>query len=223
MTKNLDELNSTTGIKDEGIDPFDAPTPGASLTDEPGKWAWEQPPKLLIPSEAINFILMRLADDDNFNNLMGLMYGGVTIESITKVLTFNAFSEGLITPDIAEMINPYIFFHIMAIARKTGIKARLLNDPAKSIADVPDIMKDLRPDEYKKLTTAAEDAELAPEITGGFVDMVKGPTEEGPIEEGPTEEGPIEEVPIDEVPIDEAVEEIPEQEQLNLDEEEELI
>ncbi len=28
-----------------GFDPFDVPIPGESLTDEPGKWPWEQPPK----------------------------------------------------------------------------------------------------------------------------------------------------------------------------------
>ena len=34
--------------------------PGHSLTGEPGKWAWEQPPRFSDPNDAIDFIVDKL-------------------------------------------------------------------------------------------------------------------------------------------------------------------
>ena len=39
-------------IKQPEYDPFDAPIPGQSLTDEPGNYPWEHPPNALRPEQA---------------------------------------------------------------------------------------------------------------------------------------------------------------------------
>ena len=203
MATNLDDLNSTTGTNDRTIDPFDAPIPGQSLTGEPGTLPWEKPPKFLTPTDAINFFIMRLNEDKIFNDTLSLIYGGVTIESITKVLTFNAFSEGLITPDIAEIINPYLFLYLLSMAKRAGIKPRLLNNPTKEINPV-ELLNDLRPEDAKQLLEASQDQEGSRKIMDSFMAMHDQPkvdnmsTEAGDLSYQNTREPtPIEE-PIDE-------------------------
>ena len=44
-------------------DPFDAPIPGQSLTDEPGKWAWEKPPEITDVDEAVESIVIPITED----------------------------------------------------------------------------------------------------------------------------------------------------------------
>ena len=46
-----------------GVNPYSAPIPGQSLTDEPGKWAWEKPTKFTDVNDAFRYTVNRLSDD----------------------------------------------------------------------------------------------------------------------------------------------------------------
>ena len=152
-------------------DPFDAPTPGQSLTDEPGKWAWERPPIHATPREAVNAIILQLQEPDTYRNTLDLMYAGITIESITKSLTFVAFQEGLITPDVAEVANIYLFFYIRGMATKAGIRPRLFNTDDTARVDIPEIMETLNPDRLDQIVNATEDPNISGEMAGAFLNM----------------------------------------------------
>ena len=152
-------------------DPFDAPAPGQSLTDEPGKWAWEKPPVHATPREAVNAIILQLQEPDTYRNTLDLMYSGLTIESITKSLTFVAFQEGLMTPDVAELANIYLFFYIRGMATKAGIEPRLFNTDDTARVDVPEMLETLDPDKLNQIVNATEDPKVSEEMAGTFINM----------------------------------------------------
>ena len=49
----------------EDIDPFDAPVPGQSLTDEPGKWPWDKPPTMSDPDDAVEYVVQKIEDNQD--------------------------------------------------------------------------------------------------------------------------------------------------------------
>ena len=45
-------MKNISNLTQPEVDPFDAPIPGQSLTDEPGNYPWEHPPQYTNPEEA---------------------------------------------------------------------------------------------------------------------------------------------------------------------------
>lgn len=153
------------------INPIDAPTPGQSLTEAPGQRTWETPPIQATPKEATNMILMQLQEPDTYRNTLDLMYSGLTIESIVKSLTFVSFMEGLITPDVAEIVNLYLFYYLLGMARKAGIRPRLFNTDDTTNVDMSEMMKSLKPEKYNQMVNATEDPQLSQEMAQSFRSM----------------------------------------------------
>jgi len=81
------------------INPFDAPIPGQSLTDTPGNYPWEHPPKYSDFMEASTFIWNRLHQKESNKKILTLMQMGVPIESLTRTTLFGGFVNGLWNPD----------------------------------------------------------------------------------------------------------------------------
>ena len=180
------------------VDPFDSAVPGQSLTQAPGEAAWEKPAVHAIPTEAINAIILNLQQPDSYRDMLDLLYAGVTIESLVKTLTFTAFTEGLITPDVAEIADIYLFFYVLGQARKAGIRPRLYNTDDTKRVNIPEIMGGLNPDRYDSILKTADSVEGSAPVGEAFMQM----KEQSVGEEQPTvEEAPVEEpeVPAEEV------------------------
>ena len=192
----------------EDIDVFDAPTPGQSLTDEPKKWQWERPPVHATPKEATNMIIMKLQEPDTYRATLDLMYAGITIESITKSLTFMSFTQGLMTPDVAEISNLYIFFYLRGMARKAGIRPRLFNSNDMAKTDVPKVMSSVDPSRYKQIINATEKPKESGEIVTAFMEMKGEPIVREAAMESPEEEIPAE-ITDEEIPAEITDEELP--------------
>ena len=60
--------------EDADINPFDAPIPGQSLTDKPGNYPWEHPPKYTDFMEASTFIWNRIHLKRNNKRLLQNYY-----------------------------------------------------------------------------------------------------------------------------------------------------
>ena len=50
-----------------------APIPGQSLTDEPNNFAWERPPEITDPDEAVVFHLDRLSEKPIVDSVLHLL------------------------------------------------------------------------------------------------------------------------------------------------------
>jgi hypothetical protein len=106
-----------------------AAPPGHSLTDEPGKWAWERPPQYANPDEAVDFLLDKLEEPARREDLMRMMIAGITIQELVAQIAFKGFMKGYYTPDVAELIKPSIAIYLYREALEEGFEPRLMVDP----------------------------------------------------------------------------------------------
>jgi len=111
---------------------FDAPIPGQSLTDEPGNYPWEHPPKYTNINEAAESIFERITEEESVMNMLAMLKSGVPVEAITRTLLFAGFSEGKFNPDLGILLTPIIMAMIIGIAKKGNIKEIVITLDDKS-------------------------------------------------------------------------------------------
>ena len=102
--------------------PFDAPVPGQSLTDEPGNYPWEHQPKNTDPNEVLEGLFDKLADPETSEQMILMLESGVPVEALARVITFTGFTEGEYNPDIGLLIIEPLMKMITAIGIRAGIK-----------------------------------------------------------------------------------------------------
>jgi hypothetical protein len=106
-----------------------AAPPGHSLTDEPGKWAWERPPQYANPDEALDFVLDKLEEPARREDIMRMLVAGISIQELVAQIAFKGFMQGAYTPDVAELIKPSIAIYLYREALEEGFEPRLMVDP----------------------------------------------------------------------------------------------
>ncbi len=109
-------------IKQPEYDPFDAPIPGQSLTDTPGNYPWEHPPKTVDPEQALDKFWNRLTDPEVAEEIIIMMEAGVPVEALARILTFTGFAEGEFTPDVGFLTIEPLMKMIAAIGMRAGVK-----------------------------------------------------------------------------------------------------
>ncbi len=89
----------------EGIgNPFDTPVPGQSLTDTPGNYPWEHPPKFVEADEAADYLWNRMSEPEFAEQIIAMLDSGVPVEAIGRVVLFGGFVKGTFNPDVAFII-----------------------------------------------------------------------------------------------------------------------
>jgi len=109
-------------ITEPEYNPFDAPISGQSLTDEPGNYPWEHPPKTTDPVEALDKFWDRLTDPEVAEEMITMMEAGVPVEALARILTFTGFAEGEFTPDVGFLTIEPLMKMLAAIGMRAGIK-----------------------------------------------------------------------------------------------------
>tara|TARA_B100000424_G_C22852928_1_gene454729 strand:+ start:179 stop:703 length:525 start_codon:yes stop_codon:yes gene_type:complete len=104
-----------------GFDPFDVPIPGESLTDEPGKWPWEQPPKYTDFKETLDVTMERLFKPKRIQKITTMLKAGIPVEAIARTVVFAGFAEGQYTVDVATMMTKTVFEAVLTIGLLAGI------------------------------------------------------------------------------------------------------
>ena len=159
----------------EAQDPFDHPIPGQSLTEEPGKHAFEKPPKITNVDDAVEEVIANITTNpEAMENFEKLMMTGMPIESIVNTIAFTGFAEGQWTPDIAEMIKLPLSSFFVIMAKDNNIPAVMFNqdpqDESMSDEHVINAMREGNPQAFEQLQ-AQVDMEEAPIEEGNFLEM----------------------------------------------------
>jgi hypothetical protein len=132
--------------------------PGHSLTGEPGKWAWEQPPRFSDPNDAIDFIVDKLDERIPQEDMLKMMTAGITIEEIVNQISFKGFMQGQFNPDVAELIKPALAMFLMKLSIDNGFTPRLFidEDPQPEVSDDRffSIMKERNPELFNTMNEA---------------------------------------------------------------------
>ena len=114
-------------ITEAEYNPFDAPISGQSLTDEPGNYPWEHPPKTTDPEAALNKFWDRLTDPEVAEEMIIMMEAGVPIEALARILTFTGFAEGEFTPDVGFLTIEPLMKMLAAIGMRAGVKNLIIS------------------------------------------------------------------------------------------------
>ena len=154
--ENNQELELALSEGDPNVpDPITAlgAIPGTGMNDPKGKWAWEQPPKITDPDEAVDAVMDKFEEEPNRTNVLKLMVAGVSIEEMVNITVFNAFSEGAFTPDVAEIIKPALVVGLVQLASEENVPFRMFSDPEENQeindTEVFRIMKERNPQVFR--------------------------------------------------------------------------
>jgi len=100
---------------------FNAPIPGQSLTSEVKNSAWENPPEMSAPEDAVMWHITRLNDPKKFKAIFELLELGLDVVTLTEGLLRTAVADGRHSIDVSLMIAPIIHELIVGRAKAVGI------------------------------------------------------------------------------------------------------
>ena len=143
-----------------GVNPFNAPVPGESLTVSPdSKHAWESPPEYTNDEDALEALYFELTEIDTLRKLINIINDGIPLDEIAQVLLYKGYSEGKYNPDLMlTMIEPTIYL-LIAIADYADIKDYTLYEGEE---DDPDT--EIPEDNVKPITLDDNDNEVVDRI-----------------------------------------------------------
>ena len=104
------------------FDPFSAPIPGQSLTDEPGNYPWEHAPKNTDPETIVNDLFMRMTQPEALQEILVMLDAGIPVEAIVRVMVFTGFAEGEFNPDVGFIIIEPLMEAVATIGLRAGVK-----------------------------------------------------------------------------------------------------
>ena len=119
------ESENVTSYEEPNVNRLDAPIPGQSLTDEPGNYPWEHPPKTPSIEEATDYVYESIMKPENMERMFTLLRMGIPIEALVKIITFSGFLEGRWTVDTAKLLEPIVAMMIAGEAAIAEIPAKV--------------------------------------------------------------------------------------------------
>ena len=116
-----------TEYEKANVNPFNAPTPGESLTSSPDMpHAWERPPQHTQQEDAMEEIYMELTSDDALMPLINMIDEGIPLDQIAQVILYKGYTEGKFSPDLMLMLAEPTIYLLIAIADYADIKDYVL-------------------------------------------------------------------------------------------------
>ena len=110
-------------IEEAGVNPFNAPIPGESLTSSPeNPKAWERPPEFADDDEAMQEIYLLLTEQDKLRELINIMNEGIPLDEIAQVVLYKGYTSGKFNPDVMLMLIEPTIYLLIAIADYAEIK-----------------------------------------------------------------------------------------------------
>ena len=144
-----------------GVNPFNAPIPGESLTTSPDiPHSWERPPKYTEEDDCMEAVYMELTASGNLIRVIDMINEGTPLDEMAQVILYKGYTEGLWNPDLMlTLIEPTIYL-LIAIADYSDISDYVLyegedTDPEGQIPD-DDIKPEIMDDDEQEETPRVE-------------------------------------------------------------------
>ena len=113
----------------QAFDPFAKAIPGQSFTDEPGLRPYERPPLETDPEKLYKTLDEQLNEESTANKIADILDVGVSAETLSETLMMKCFAEGVCSPDVAEIVKPFIFLSVVEIGTEHSVtKMALFNE-----------------------------------------------------------------------------------------------
>ena len=119
-----------------GINPFNAPVPGESLTTSPDTpKSWERPPQFTNEDDAMVEIYLRLTERDKLKSLIGIINDGIPLDEIAQVVLYKGYTEGQFNPDLMMLLIEPTIYLLISIADYADIKDYVLYEGEEDDSD----------------------------------------------------------------------------------------
>ena len=131
MQEEINPLTEETASSRQtaSLDQLDAPIPGQSLTDEPGKWAWERPARFSSVEESFEYVVNQIeGSKQGKESFTKLMLSGIPIEQIVNTITFGGFTEGYWTADVSELLKLPVLSYLIDMAMQDDLPVKVFSD-----------------------------------------------------------------------------------------------
>lgn len=166
------------------------PIPGQSLTALPGSMPYEKPAQTASAEKAYLSLKAGLYQPKTQREIGEVTKAGISCETLASSMVMMSFSQGVFSPDVAEIIKPFLAIEIFKIAKNQGVDQVILeNKPIEKGLDM-DSLEDLgseampdnkfdisfTPEEQEMLLGPKEEEETMPdeEPQQGFMSKPKG-------------------------------------------------
>ena len=121
-----------------GVNPFNAPVPGESLTSSPeNPKSWERPPEYTDEEDAMRAVYMVLTEQDTLRGLIEIISDGAALDEVAQIVLYKGYTEGKYTPDLMLLLAEPTIYLLIAIADYAEIKDYVLYEGEE---DDPDTM-----------------------------------------------------------------------------------
>ena len=107
-------------------DPLARAMPGQSFTETPGLRPYEKPAMSSNPEEIIDTLEESLKQEDTQQKIVDMLEVNVSAETISDALMMKCFTEGMCTPDVAELVKPAIFMIVVQIGTDNNVEDIML-------------------------------------------------------------------------------------------------
>ena len=149
---------------------FKRPVAGESLTRSPeNQAAWEQPPVITDPVEASRFFFSKLLEPEVYNSVLDSVEEGTPLMDIAQVFMYQAFTEGLINPDLMMTMVEQVVYMIAALAERQGLDFIIQRDDEEDIEEEMMTSEQMSQNIPEEITEQLEEVEL-PERTSLLAD-----------------------------------------------------
>lgn len=143
---------------------FKKPIPGSSLTRSPeNSYTWEKPPVITDSSEAARFFFMKLIEPKVYNAVLDSVEEGTPLMDLSQMLMYQAFTDGIINPDMMLIMVEPVVYMIAALAERQQIDFIIQEDDEEDIEE-QEREQAMLGDMPEEITEQLEDIEL-PERT----------------------------------------------------------
>jgi len=110
----------------QAFDPFAKAIPGQSFTDEPGLRPYERPPLETDPEKLYKTLDEQLNEESTATKIADILDVGVSAETLSETLMMKCFAEGVCSPDVAEIVKPFIFMSVVEIGTEHSVEKMVL-------------------------------------------------------------------------------------------------
>ena len=136
------EINKTEPNQFEqiGMNPFNSPTPGESLTVSPEtRHAWESPPQQTNIQPVMEQLFLQLTEKETYIELLNLLNNGTPIDELAQVILYRGMTSGLFNPDLMLLLIEPTMYLLIAIAEENDIEPNIYEGQDEELADYDNV------------------------------------------------------------------------------------
>tara|TARA_R100000773_G_C4208904_1_gene108988 strand:- start:258 stop:785 length:528 start_codon:yes stop_codon:yes gene_type:complete len=141
---------------------FEKPVPGQSLTDEPGIYPWDKPPKYTNIDDVMEMYMSMVTDDNSMFNLLNALEAKIPLTQIVQAMVLQGVGEGLYTPDLGLLIMDELVMLISNIAKAANMEVvtgheKEIRDNMARLASARNELLNINPETLETAKQAVEE------------------------------------------------------------------